>query len=191
VVAPDLPLHDPDTDYVQRAQPAIESVAGAGGPVVVVGHSLGVAYVPLVAAAVPNVSVAYVCPAPTGPFAADPPMREYREGFPFPPTRSDGTSVWEPEAAIAAMYPRLPAAVARAIAANLQPGSSARGSYPLTELPHSPATVFYAAHDEFFPPEWSIWAAQEIAGVEPVELDTGHFPMIEAPDLLAEALLEA
>ena len=156
---------------------------------VVVGHSLGVAYVPLVAAAVPYASVVYVCPAPTGPFAADPPMREYREGFPFPPNRPDGTSVWEPEAAIAAMYPRLPRDVARALAAGLRPGSSAKGPYPLTALPHGSATVLYGAHDEFFPPEWSIWAAHEIAGVAPVELDTGHFPMIEAPDRLAEVLL--
>ena len=87
------------------------------------------------------------------------------------------------------MYPRLPAPVARDLAGRLKPGASAQGPYPVAALPDAPVRVVYAAHDEFFPPEWSQWAAREIAGVEPVELDTGHFPMIEAPDALAELLV--
>jgi pimeloyl-ACP methyl ester carboxylesterase len=149
---------------------------------------LGVAYSPLVADAVPGASLVYLCPAPTGPFDVTAPMRPYREGFPFPSNRPDGTSAWEPEAAIAAMYPRLPADTARAVAADLRPGASAQGPYPLDAAPDVPTSVIYAAHDEFFPPEWSRWAAREIAGVEPVELDTGHFAMLEAPDVLAELL---
>jgi pimeloyl-ACP methyl ester carboxylesterase len=190
VVAPDLPLDDPQTSYAERAEPAVRSLDGAGEPAVVIGHSLGVAYVPLVLAAIPGASVVYLCPAPTGPFDSDAaPMPQYRDGFPFPPNRADGTSVWEPEAAIAAMYSHLPLAVARDLAGNLKPGASARGAYPLASLPACPARVFYAAHDEIFMTDWSRWAAREIAGTEPLELDTGHFPMIEAPDALAEALL--
>jgi hypothetical protein len=45
-----------------------------------------------------------------------------------------------------------------------------------------------AAHDEFFEHDWSVWAARELAKVEPIELPTGHFAMLEGPDLVAEVL---
>jgi pimeloyl-ACP methyl ester carboxylesterase len=37
-------------------------------------------------------------------------------------------------------------------------------------------------------PSWSRRAARERLGVEPVEIPTGHFPMITHPQLLADAL---
>ena len=37
-------------------------------------------------------------------------------------------------------------------------------------------------------PEWSRVVARERLGVEPVELDAGHFPMITEPEALADAL---
>ena len=118
-------------------------------------------------------------------------MRSSREGFAFPPDRPDGTSIWEPDEAITVMYPRLPARTAEAIAACLKPGSSPADAYPLSEQPDVPTTFAYARHDEFFDPEWSRWVAREVARVEPIELDTGHFPMVEAPDAAAEILLGA
>jgi pimeloyl-ACP methyl ester carboxylesterase len=53
-----------------------------------------------------------------------------------------------------------------------------------------PTSFIYARHDEFFDPAWSRWVAVEAAGLEPVELDSGHFPMLEIPDELAEILLQ-
>jgi pimeloyl-ACP methyl ester carboxylesterase len=190
VVAPDLPYDDPRTTYAQRVAPALEALAGAGEPVVVVGHSLAAGYAPLVAAAVPAAQLIHLCPAPTGPFAnAGAPMRASREGFPFPPDRPDGTSVWDAGSAIAAMYHRLEPATARALATSLRPGSSPADAYPLTAPPEVPTSVIYARYDEFFDPAWSAWIAREVAGVEPIELDTGHFPMFEDPDRLTEILL--
>jgi pimeloyl-ACP methyl ester carboxylesterase len=116
-------------------------------------------------------------------------MRSSHEGFNFPPNRPDGTSVWDPDAAIAAMYPRLAPDTARMVAACLKPGSSPSDSYPLTTQPAVPTTFVYAAYDEFFTTDWSRWVAREVAHVDPIELETGHFPMIEAPDALAEILL--
>jgi pimeloyl-ACP methyl ester carboxylesterase len=190
VATPDLPYEDPQTTYSQRIQPALEALAAAADPVVVVGHSLGVGYAPLIVDARPGSSLVHLCPAPAGPFAgADAPMPSTQPGFEFPANRADATSVWEPEAAIRAMYPRLPADVGQALAARLRPGSSPSDAYPLSAPPSAPTKVIYAAHDEFFRPEWSRWIAREVAHVEPIELDTGHFPMIEAPDELAELLL--
>lgn len=190
VTAADLPFEDPNTTYAQRVQPALDALADATDAVVVVGHSLGVAYAPLVAAALPGSALVHLCPAPVGPFAhADAPMPSTQPGFEFPPNRPDGTSIWEPDVALEAIYPRLTPELARRAAERLRPGASPTDAYPLHAPPDVPTTLIYAAHDEFFRPEWSRWIAAEVAHLEPIELDTGHFPMIEATDRLAEVLL--
>ncbi|HKP89342.1 MAG TPA: nuclear transport factor 2 family protein, partial [Thermoleophilaceae bacterium] len=145
---------------------------------------------PLVAAAAGASRLVYLCPAPTGPFGGvDVGARPSREGFPFPPDREDGTSAWEPDAAVAAMYPRLAPEVGRALAAGLHPGSSAPDPYPLDEHPGVPATLILATDDEFFEPDWSRRVARAALGIDAVEIATGHFPMIEAPRELARVLV--
>jgi pimeloyl-ACP methyl ester carboxylesterase len=187
-LAPDLPYEDPATTYRDRVAPALAALADVEDPVIV-GHSLGTGYAPLVAAERPRSALVYLCAAPVGPFNdVGARMPSTREGFRFPPNRADGTSVWDPDEAIAVLYRRLPTETAKAVAAQLKPGASPADPYPLTEQPAVPTSVVYARHDEFFNPEWSRWISREIAGVEPTELDTGHFPMLEAPDLLAELL---
>jgi pimeloyl-ACP methyl ester carboxylesterase len=188
VVAPDLPYEDPRTTYAQRIQPALAAVAGAANPIVV-GHSLGAGYAPLVADELDGSSLVYLCPAPVGPFdGARPPMRPIREGFRFPQDRADGTSVWDSDQATRTIYPRLPAELAVALAVRLRPGAAPTDSYPLEAQPAVATSVIYAGHDEFFEPEWSRWIARDVLGVEPIELDSGHFPMIEAPAAVSEVL---
>jgi pimeloyl-ACP methyl ester carboxylesterase len=185
-----VPYEVPATTYGERVQPALDAVASAVGPVVVVGHSLAAGYAPLVADRLSGSSLVYLCPAPVGPFARlEAPVQSSHEGFQFPANRADGTSTWDPEVAIAVLYPRLPDAAARSLARRLRPGSSPLDAFPMSGSPDVPTTVVYAVHDEFFQPAWSRWVARELAGVEPIELDTGHFPMIEAPAALAEILL--
>jgi pimeloyl-ACP methyl ester carboxylesterase len=192
VVAPDLPYEDPHTTYGQRIRPALEAVGDADGPIMVVGHSYGAGYAPLVADAVADATLVYVCPGRLGPFEGrKSPMRVVREGFRFPPDRSDGASVWDPDEAIRAIYPRLAPDVARLLASGLRPATAPTDSYPLKDQPAVPTGLVYARHDEFFNPDWSRWIAREILHVEPIELETGHFPMIEAPDALADALSAA
>jgi pimeloyl-ACP methyl ester carboxylesterase len=46
------------------------------------------------------------------------------------------------------------------------------------------------ANDRVVSPSWSRRVARERLGVEPVELPSGHFPMITHPELLADALAQ-
>ena len=187
-LAPDLPLDDPQAGFEERARPALQALDGAAEPVVVVGHSMGSAYATLVAAARPGSLLVHLCPRLGGlappPGAPDP----FRAGFPFPPERPDGTSVWDADAAIGAMYRRLPSETARALVQRLRPMAPPPGEYPLSRHPAIPTQLVYAADDEFFEPAWERFMAREVLGVEPIEIPGGHFPMAEDPGALADLL---
>ena len=187
-VAPGLPLHDPSTSFEERARPALQALDGVAGPVVVVGHSMGSAYSTLVAAERPGSLLVHLCPRLGG---LEPPSgapNTFREGFPFPADRPDGTSVWDAEAAMSAMYGRLPPETARALVAHLCPMAQPSGEYPLSGHPDNPTVLVYAADDEFFEPAWERFMARELLGVEPIEIPGGHFPMAEDPEALADLL---
>jgi pimeloyl-ACP methyl ester carboxylesterase len=187
-VAPDLPLHDPEAGFAERAQPGIDALDGVTDPVVVVGHSMGSAYATLVAAAEPDSLLVHLCPRLGGfpePEGAPP---RFREGFPFPPDRPDGTSVWDADTALAAMYGRLDPEAARELTESLTPMAPPPDSFPLPGPPPNPAVLIYAAEDEFFEPEWERFMARELLGVQPIEIPGGHFPMAEDPEGLAELL---
>ena len=97
-------------------------------------------------------------------------------------------SVWDPEAAIDAMYGRLPEATARALADRLRPAAAPRGEYPLAGDPDVPTVLVYATDDEFFEPDWERFMARDLLRIEPIEIGGGHFPMVEDPAALAELL---
>jgi pimeloyl-ACP methyl ester carboxylesterase len=186
--APELPLHDPASGYAQRVAPAIEAVADVAEPVMVVGHSQSSALGPLVAVARPTTLLVHLCPR-FGPF--EPPAggpAPFRESIPMPKDRPDGTSAWDTETAIEAMYPRLRPEDAQALAERLRPMAMPAGDYPLPSHPDVPTALIYAADDEFFDPEWERFMARELLGVEPIELPGGHFLMVEDPDGLADVL---
>jgi pimeloyl-ACP methyl ester carboxylesterase len=187
-IAPDLPFDDPAATYADRARPAITGLANVEGPVVVVAHSVGSAEGALVAAECDPALLVHLCPR-FGSFETPedaPPM--FREGFPFPPRDAQGRLVWDTDAAIATMYPRLPEDVARRLAERLRPGALPVGEYPLTQHPEVATALIFASHDEFFTPEWERFVARELLGIEPIEIPTGHFPMVEDPALLTDLL---
>ncbi len=95
--------------------------------------------------------------------------------------------MWETEAAIDAMYRRLPRETARALARSLRPGAPP-AEYPLPGHPDVPTVLIFAADDEFFEPAWERFMARELLGVEPIEISGGHFPMVEDPEALADLL---
>ena len=188
VLTPDLPLHDPSLGFEERIRPALDSLDGVDGPLVIVGHSQGTAYSCLLAAERPESLLVYLCPRLNGfdepPGAPD----RFREGFPFPADRPDGTSVWDADAAIAAMYSRLPPERARALAERLQPMAMPQDDYPLRAPPDNPSLLIYATEDEFFQPAWERFMARELLGVDPIEIPGGHFPMAEDPEALGDLL---
>ncbi len=189
VVATDLPYDDPSAGYAQRVAPVLAELEGIDGPFVVVGHSMGSSYAPIVAELVAASLLVHLCPrlggfapgegAPPGPFRAS--MR-------VPSPGSDGLSVWDPDEAISAMYGRLAPETARALAARLRPVAAPAGAFPLAGHPDVPTALIYAADDEFFEPEWERFMAREVIGVEPIEIAGGHFPMAEDPEGLADLL---
>jgi pimeloyl-ACP methyl ester carboxylesterase len=187
-VAPDLPYGDPTAGYAERAGPALKMVEGATESLVVLGHSMGSAYAPLVAMRLPGALLVHLCPR-LGPFASPPGAPAiFRAGFPFPPTRADGKSVWDPESAITAMYPRLPPETGRALAHRLLPMAPPAGEYPLSGHPDIPTALVYSTDDELFEPAWERFMARQLLGIEPIEIAGGHFPMIEDPAALADLL---
>lgn len=187
-VAPDLPFDDPAATYEDRARPARQACDGVEGPLVIVGHSVGSAEAALVAAERGPALLVYLCPR-FGSFPAPPDAPPvFREGFPFPPRDGEGRMVWDADAAIAAMYPRLPSKVARRLTERLRAGASPVGAYPLAKHPDVPTALIYAREDEFFTPEWECFAARRLLGIEPIEIPGGHFPMLENPEALAELL---
>ncbi len=188
-VAPDMPFDDPRADYARRAQPALEALAGVEPPVVVVGHSIASAEAALVASECSPALLVHLCPR-FGTFPAPPEAPPaFRTGFPFPRRDNEDRRVWDADAAIRVMYPRLPDPVAREQAARLRPGASAAGPYPLARHPTVATALVYTTDDEFFTPEWERFVAKQLLGVVPVELPGGHFPMLEWPDALTVVLV--
>ena len=188
VVAPDLPLHNPEAGYAARLAPAVELLSGVDGPVVIVGHSLGSDYAAVLATEVDEPSVVHLCPRLGGVPPPTGAPRRTRPGFPWPAQDERGWMTWDPAAAAIAMYGRLDPALARALAARLRPLAPVPEAFPLGRHPDVPTAVVYAAEDEAFEPAWIRFMARELLGVEPIELPGGHFPMFEAPERLAAVL---
>jgi pimeloyl-ACP methyl ester carboxylesterase len=188
VVVPDLPLQDPGAGFDERIRPALDALGDVDGPLAIVGHSQGTAYSSLVAAARPDALLVHLCPR-LGGFEPPPGAPEmFRQGVPFPENRPDGTSVWDEEVAIEALYGRVPLPRAYMLAGRLRPMAMLEGDYPLSAHPGNPTALIYAADDELFEPDWERFMARELLGVEPIEIPGGHFPMAEDPGALAEVL---
>jgi pimeloyl-ACP methyl ester carboxylesterase len=185
VVAPDLPKADPEADLATYAQTVGEAL-GDAEDVVLVGHSFGSDTAAHVAATRPVRLVVYLCPRFSVVAAPEGAPRVFQPGF--SPTRLGGITFWPADDAIRVMYPRLDPDAAREAAATLGPQVNVDGPR-LAGLPDVPTEVVIARDDEVFTPDWSRWSARTLAGVEPIELAGGHFPMLERPRELAAVLI--
>jgi pimeloyl-ACP methyl ester carboxylesterase len=155
---------------------------------VVVGHSQASSIAGLVADGRRVDLLIHLCPR-MGTFGRPEGMpAPVQPGLEFPPERPDGTSVWDHEAAVKTIYRRLPTDTARSFARRMRPMAMPPDDYPLAAHPDVPTALVYAAHDEIFTPDFERFMARELLGVEPVELETGHFPMLEDPPGLAVLL---
>jgi pimeloyl-ACP methyl ester carboxylesterase len=177
-VSPDLPFHDPGAAVDDRIRPALDAIAGVAGPVVFVAHSIASAYAPLIAASRPRSLLVLLCPG----------LGTVRIDFPWPDTDPDGTSAWDADTAIDAMYSRLAPETARSLAQRLRPLAPAADDPPRASRRGIPIVMIYAAEDELLAPVTERSKARDVLGIEPLEIPGGHFPMVEDPDALAGLL---
>jgi pimeloyl-ACP methyl ester carboxylesterase len=187
-VAPTLPIDDVAASFVDYADVVVDAVDGDVGPVVVVGHSVAGRWLHLVAARRPVALTVYVCPRLPD---RDGEPKAFRPDAVAGDLRDElGRALWSAEGA-AWMYARLPPALGVAATARLRPqhfGMVDRDDAP--DLRALPTAAIACRDDEFFSLEYERWAARELLGQAPVELEGGHFPMLEQPDDLAAAIEE-
>jgi hypothetical protein len=169
VHAPDLPCDDVNAgveDYVAAAPPAD----------VVVGHSLAGVTIPRVPARIHVFLTTLV--AGTGGTDV------FVPGFGASRVRDALGRSYYPDPADAARELQYPPGLA-ALAARLRP--QAPYDPPAFEPP-GPRAYIVCSRDAVIRPEWQRHLARDVLGVEPIELEAGHSPMLERPAELAELL---
>lgn len=194
VVTPELPSEDTELGLEDYADTIGEALADADD-VVLVPHSLGGLVGPVVARRRPLKALVYLAalvPEPGLSFseqlsAETEPVLLFEGGR---TVDEQGRSHW-PDADTTAriMYPDLSPQDARWAAERLRPQGQRSQGEP-SPAPPSGLRVesIIGANDRLVSPAWSRRVARERLGVEPVELPSGHFPMITHPALLADAL---
>jgi pimeloyl-ACP methyl ester carboxylesterase len=197
VIAPELPSDDPGADLIAYASLMTRALEHAGDDVVVVGHSLGGLTAPLVADMRPTRRLVLLCglvPVPGRSL-----VEELKEGpDPFAPGAGAGRerdelgrSFWTDEgAASRILYSDCGDAVAAAAFARLRPQAQEPQIQPcpLREWPAVPTTYVFGTADRMISPAWVRATAAERLSVEPLELQSGHSPMLSHPAQLAALL---
>jgi pimeloyl-ACP methyl ester carboxylesterase len=200
VVTMDLPCDNPAAGLVDYATTVLEALAPFDDDdLVVVGHSLGGATIPLVAAARPVRELVFLCAFVPLPGAA---LRHdlLAEPDTFAPEwtalaarqeqHPDGTWSWPEAAAIEAFYHDCPPALAAWAAERLrrQAWTVADDPNPLAAYPEVPARAIVCTEDRVLNPEACARHAEERLGATITRLAGGHCPMVAQPAALVAAL---
>jgi pimeloyl-ACP methyl ester carboxylesterase len=196
VVVPELPSEDTEAGLEAYAD-TIDSALGDADDVVLVPHSLGGLVGPVVAARRPLRALVYVAglvPQPGLSFrdqvsASEEPILLFKSGRAID---EQGRSHWpDPGATVRIMYPDLSPEDAQWAVERLRPQAQLSQTETSPALPPGLRTEsIIGASDPVVSPSWSRRVARERLGVEPVELPSGHFPMITHPEQLADALAQ-
>jgi pimeloyl-ACP methyl ester carboxylesterase len=194
VVAPDLPSERTELGLEDYAD-AIEAELGDAEDVFLVPHSLGGLVGPVVARRRPLKGLVYLCalvPEPGLSFGeqistSDHPILTISGGRELD---EQGRSHWpDPDATARIMYSDLEPADARWAFERLRPQAQRSQGEPSPEPPAAlRVESIVGTEDRMVSPDWSRRVARERLGVEPIEIPTGHFPMITHPELLADEL---
>jgi pimeloyl-ACP methyl ester carboxylesterase len=170
------------------AEVITDALSGVDDPVLV-GHSGGAMMLPLVALRRPVKLLVYLCPStPIATPRPNAPTALQEGAWDAVKTDELGRSWWRPEDAMKGMYRHLDPALAAWAAERLRHDADP-GPYPLEGPPRLPSLYIYTTEDEFFTPESRGWAARNVFGIEPINMEGGHFPMLERPSELADVLV--
>lgn len=187
VVAVDLPIEDEDAgleDYVEVVAAAVGNNAAVGnrGEVIVVGHSLGGFTAPLVAEALEADGLVYLSgmiPMPGEVF-----MDWWTN------TGHDREHVdSDPEVAFFNGVPDDLAREARSRERDEKGGWFSR-PWPADHHPDVRTGAILCRDDKFFPPSFMRRQIRERLGIEPAEIDGGHYASISNPKGVAAALAD-
>jgi pimeloyl-ACP methyl ester carboxylesterase len=196
VTAVDLPVSEPAAGAAAYARVIVDAVDWTEPPVLV-GHSMSGLVVPLVAAEHPVRRLIFVAALLARPGMS---AMEQRQAEPIdattPPTSAQwtdlGDGVWSvgPETATELFWHDAPPDVAAWAVARLRPQAYRvmTETSPLVAWPAVPSAYIACRDDRASNPVWERQAARERLGVEAVELDGGHSPMLSRPAELADAL---
>ena len=166
-----------------------------GSDVVLVAHSLAGLVAPLVDGVRHVVYLAAMLPEPGRSVddRARAGERMTRRGIGRGQTAApDGSTSWDPDAAVEWLYPDSPPELARAAAARLRPQQwriTAEPS-PLTAWPEVPGTYVLCREDRIIDADWARPAATR-RGLDLVELPGDHSPFLSRPADLADLLTRA
>jgi thioesterase domain-containing protein len=202
-VAVDLPCADPDAGAEAYARTVLHALDDAD-ELVLVGHSLGGLTIPVVAQALAEtgrpvralVFVAALLPTVGASFddgARDDPDRLMPGLGAGQIAHEDGSSSWQPPAAIALMYPDAPPELAEWAAARLrrQHWRVSQEVSPLRAWPSAPVTAIACGSDAVVNPDWVRRAARVRFGTEAVQLPGDHSPFVGRPVELVDLLVAA
>ena len=196
VTAVDLPISDPDAGGSAYAQAIVDAVDWSEPPVVVAHSSSGLV-VPIVAEKHPVRAMIFVAAMLARPGIS---ANEQREAEPIDAPASPrsaqwtdlGNGVWAvgPETATELFWQDAPPDVVAWAVARLRPQCylAMTEISPLTAWPDVPSAYVACRDDHATNPVWQLSAARERLGVEAVEIDGGHSPMLTRPAELAELL---
>ena len=175
VVAPDLPCDDCGAGVEEYAA-CVRDALGGVDDAVVLGHSLGGLTIPLVPARLR----VFLCALVAGTGWKD----VFVPGFGDARVRDELGRSFYPEPADAARELQYPSG-STALAARLRPQAPVDSD---ARRPAGPAVYVVCARDAVIRPEWQRHLAHDVLGVEAIELDAGHSPMLSHPRELAELL---
>jgi pimeloyl-ACP methyl ester carboxylesterase len=196
VTVVDLPISDPDAGGSAYAQ-AIADAVDWTEPPVLVAHSSSGLVAPIVAEGHPVRRMIFVAAMLARPgMSANEQRGAEPIDAPAPPTTVQwtdlGNGVWSvgPDTATELFWHDAPPDVAAWAVARLRPQSyrPMTETSPLAAWPDVPSAYIACRDDHATNPAWQLTASRERLGVEPVELDGGHSPMLSRPAELAEVL---
>jgi pimeloyl-ACP methyl ester carboxylesterase len=175
VVAPDLPCEDIEAGVVEYAAVVIDAL-GATDDAIVVGHSLGGLTIPLVPARLH----VFLCALVPGASDED----AFVPGFGDARVRDELRRSYYPDPADAARELQYPPDLAP-LASRLRRQAPVHA----VETPLRVAAAYVVcARDSAIRADWQRHVAREALGVEPIELESGHSPMLSHPRELADVL---